>query len=77
MSGDIVERCEKHPNVVKTHPECNKCDGDGYVTDLDSYDEDGISACYMCRGKGISPWKTCEWCDEDYIEEQFESGVLP
>lgn len=68
-------KCEKHKMVME-FGDCGRCRGNGYtesdIEDLDdplTFHADG--SCYQCKGSGVSPFPSCETCDEEYQEELF------
>jgi len=53
-------------------PDCS-C-RDGYLDDDDDdfYDR----TCWKCHGTGVSPWLECDFCNEEFEEEQFQEDNL-
>lgn len=64
--------CEKHPSVRLTAPDCHVCHGEGMIEDREDFGG-GYETCWGCSGNGWAPWLTCDWCDEECMEEQEQS----
>ena len=68
----MSELCEKH-KIAKYYDDCDRCNGNGY-TDFDIEEMDNPISfhsngdCYVCKGSGRAPYKSCELCEEEARE---------
>ena len=71
MTKPESKLCPKH-NIKMHQPDCS-C-RDGYLDDDDDdfYDR----TCWKCHGTGVSPWLECDFCNEEFEEEQFQEDNL-
>lgn len=66
------ETCPIH-KIRKYAPDCSRCHGEGEIEaddDLCSF-RPHFERCYSCGGSGVMPWKTCEFCEEEAMDEEW------
>lgn len=71
----MSEKCNKHPYITLYNPECDVCAGEGWRDSDDWQDFGDLISCYRCHGTGRCPWKTCEICDQEYMDQQADDDA--